>query len=181
MKSDLFWGYFSGSPKTTDHDTPKMTLTTKIIEEAKPGINSQGNPTEKSYKISDSGGLFLLVTPSGGKWWRLKYRYERKEKQLSLGTYPLVSLKEARSQRDTIRALLLDGIDPSYHRQREKMAMLAEEARRLAANRFTLENDGGLSIRLGNRYLALTPSETADLRSFLDINRESIPKEASCP
>ncbi len=158
-----------------------MKLTTKIIEESKPGINPQGNPTEKPYKIWDSGGLFLLVTPAGGKWWRLKYRYESQEKQLSLGTYPLVSLDEARSQRDAFRALLTDGIDPSCHRQKEKMAKLAEEARRLAATRFTLENDGGLSIRLGNRCLALTPSETVELRSFLDANRGSIPKERPCP
>jgi hypothetical protein len=157
-----------------------MKLTTKIIEESKPSINPQGYPTEKPYKIWDSGGLFLLVTPAGGKWWRLKYRYENQEKQLSLGTYPLVSLDEARSQRDALRALLTDGIDPSFHRQKEKMAKLAEEARRLAATRFTLENDGGLSIRLGNRCLALTPTETSELCSFLNSTRKMIPKETLC-
>ena len=148
-----------------------MLLTTKIIEESKPGINPEGNPTEKPYKIWDSGGLFMLVTPSGGKWWRFKYRYEGKEKQLSLGTYPLVSLDEARSQRDAFRALLADGINPSYHRQEENMAKLVEEARRLAKTRFTLEADGGLSIQLDKRCLALTPSETLELRSFLDANQ----------
>lgn len=158
-----------------------MKLTTKIIEESKPGINPQGNPTEKPYKIWDSGGLFLLITLSGEKWWRFKYRYEGKEKQLSLGTYPLVSLNEARSQRDTFRALLANGIDPSYHRQEENMAKLAKEARQLAATRFTLETDGGISIRLGNRRLALTPAETIDLRSFLQANPPENFEEAPCP
>jgi len=69
-----------------------MCLTIKIIKEAQPGINTQGNLTNKPCKIGDSGGLFLLVTPTGGKWWRFKFRYGGKEKQLSLGTYPLVSL-----------------------------------------------------------------------------------------
>lgn len=158
-----------------------MKLTTKIVEESKPGVNLQGNPTEKPYKLWGTGGLFLLVTPAGGKWWRLKYRYENQEKQLSLGTCPLVSLDEARSQRDALRALLTDGIDPSCHRQKEKMAKLAGDARRLAATRFTLENDRGLSILLGSRCLALTPSETVELCSFLDANRGSIPKERPCP
>jgi len=49
----------------------------------------------KPYKLFDASGLFLLVTPSGGKWWRFKYRFAGKEKLLSLGTYPEVSLKEA--------------------------------------------------------------------------------------
>ena len=51
---------------------------------------------EKRYKLYDESGLFLLIVPSGGKWWRIKYRFNRKEKQLSLGAYPKVSLQEAR-------------------------------------------------------------------------------------
>ena len=157
-----------------------MPLTTEIIEEAQPGINTRGNLTDKLYKIGDAGGLFLLVTPTGGKWWRFKYRYDGKEKQLSFGTFPLVSLTEARGKRDAFRALLADGIDPSVHIQAAKMAKLAEETRRLAATRFTLESDGGLSIQLGKRCLALTPAETVELRSFLDSNSKVIPKETPC-
>lgn len=157
-----------------------MPLTTEIIEEAQPGINTRGNLTDKPYKIGDAGGLFLLVTPTGGKWWRFKYRYDGKEKQLSFGTFPLVSLTEARGKRDAFRALLADGIDPSVHIQAAKMAKLAEETRRLAATRFTLESDGGLSIQLGKRCLALTPAETVELRSFLDSNSKVIPKETLC-
>ncbi|MCH8209713.1 MAG: DUF4102 domain-containing protein, partial [Nitrospinae bacterium] len=81
-----------------------MPLTTKIIKNAQPGINAKGNLTDKPYKIGDSGGLFLLVTPAGGKWWRFKYRFLGKENLISLGTYPLVSLTEARAKRDEFRA-----------------------------------------------------------------------------
>jgi len=158
-----------------------MPLTVKIIQEAKPGINPQGNLTNKPYKLGDSGGLFLLVTPAGGKWWRFKYRYGGKEKQISLGTYPLVSLNKARIQRDAFRALLANGLDPSDHRKKENMAKVAQEARRVAATRFTLEPDGGLSIRLGNRRIALTPVETMELQSFLQANPPENLMESLCP
>ncbi len=150
-----------------------MPLTTKIIEEAPPGINNTGIPTNKPYKIYDSGGLFLLIAPAGGKWWRLKYRFGGKEKLISLGTYPLVSLTEARQMRDTYRAMLADGTDPGKLIRDEKAAQRAEEARQLAASRFTLENDGGLSLRLGKRFLSLTPVETAELHTFLDASRRT--------
>jgi Arm DNA-binding domain len=67
----------------------------------------------KPYKLFDSGGLFLLVTPAGGKWWRFKYRFNNKEKLLSLGTYPDISLKAARDRRDQERRKLVDRIDPA--------------------------------------------------------------------
>ena len=65
----------------------------------------------------DGRGLFLLVTDDGGKWWRLKYRFEGKEKQLSLGKYPVVSLVDARSKRDEAKRLLANGINPSEQRK----------------------------------------------------------------
>lgn len=77
-------------------------------------------PREKPYKIAAGLGLFLLVQPSGAKWWRLKYRFRGKEKLISLGVYPQVTLKEACSKRDEARKLLADGIDPSIHRQVQK-------------------------------------------------------------
>jgi integrase len=79
-------------------------------------------PKDKPYKAADGKGLFLLVTPGGGKWWRLKYRYAGKAKLLSLGTYPDVSLKDARDRRDAARKLLADGIDPSENRKAQKSA-----------------------------------------------------------
>jgi hypothetical protein len=79
-------------------------------------------PTEKVQRLADGAGLYLEVSPSGGKWWRMKYRYAGKEKRLSLGTYPSTSLKEARARRDQARKLLAAGTDPSVARQQAKAA-----------------------------------------------------------
>ncbi len=99
-----------------------MPLSDTQIRNAKPGITPGGRTTTKPYKMGDSGGLYLEVAPSGGKWWRFKYRFEGKEKRLSLGTYPDVSLKQARTRRDEARALLAEGIDPGVHRKAIKAA-----------------------------------------------------------
>jgi len=83
-------------------------------------------PGEKPIKKADERGLFLLVQPSGGKLWRLKYRFEGKEKKLGLGRYPDVSLKEARRRRDEAREKLAMGIDPGGEKKRaEAEAILA--------------------------------------------------------
>lgn len=79
-------------------------------------------PKDKPVKLYDRGGLFVLVAPTGGKWWRFKYRYDDKAKLLSLGVYPGVGLKEARERRDAARKLLAAGIDPSAHRKAQKAA-----------------------------------------------------------
>ncbi|MFZ5724748.1 MAG: tyrosine-type recombinase/integrase [Pseudomonadota bacterium] len=84
-------------------------------------------PKEKPQKLADGGGLFLLVTPTGSKWWRLKYRYDGKEKLLSLGVYPDTGLKEAREKRDAARKLLAAGIDPGENRKAVKAARALEE------------------------------------------------------
>ena len=91
-----------------------MALTDTAIKNAK--------PTDKPFKLSDERGLFLLVTPTGGKWWRFKYRYDAKEKMLSVGVYPDVTLKAARDRRDEARTQLADGIDPGEHRKAAKSA-----------------------------------------------------------
>jgi hypothetical protein len=91
---------------------PTMALTNTTIRNAQPGA--------KPVKLYDDRGLFLLVTPSGGKWWRLKYRFDGKEKLLSLGTYPDVGLKEARERRDDAREMLANRIDPSHSRKAQK-------------------------------------------------------------
>jgi hypothetical protein len=70
----------------------------------------------------DERGLFMLMTPSGGRWWRFRYNFAGKEKLLSLGTYQDVLLKAAREARDDARRLLAKGIDPSAARQEEKQA-----------------------------------------------------------
>lgn len=70
-------------------------------------------PTEKDYKLGDSGGLYLLVTKAGGKLWRFKFRVDGKEKKLSFGSYPEISLAQARARREEARKLHANGIDPS--------------------------------------------------------------------
>ena len=82
----------------------------------------RAQPSKKSRKMFDGRGLYLEVAPRGGKWWRLKYRFEGKDKRISLGVYPDVSLKEARQRCEDSRRLLAGGVDPSAHRQALKVA-----------------------------------------------------------
>ncbi|MHB1656045.1 MAG: tyrosine-type recombinase/integrase [Burkholderiales bacterium] len=89
-----------------------MPLTDVAIKNAKPG--------DKSIRLFDGSGLYLEVSPSGGKWWRFKYRYDDKEKRLSLGVYPDVSLKEARQRRDDARKLLTNSVYPAENRKATK-------------------------------------------------------------
>jgi len=77
-------------------------------------------PREKPYKLGDSAGMYLEVTPHGSKLWRLKYRFAGREKRLALGIYPEVSLAEAREKRETARKLLKSGIDPSFAKKEDK-------------------------------------------------------------
>jgi len=91
-----------------------MPLSDTAIRKAK--------PTDKPQKLADGGGLYLLLNKNGSKWWRLKYRFDGKEKLLSLGVYPDTGLAEARSKRDAARKQLAMGIDPGAHRKAEKAA-----------------------------------------------------------
>jgi integrase len=97
-----------------------MPLTAAALRAAK--------PQAKAYKLFDGGGLYLEVSPAGGKWWRWKYRYGGKEKRLSLGVYPEVSLKVARQKRDAVRQQLAAGIDPGQTRKAEKLAQGGAES-----------------------------------------------------
>jgi len=91
-----------------------MALTDTAVRNAK--------PREKQYKITDGRGLFLLIAPGGGKWWRFRYRFDGKTKEISLGVYPDITLKEARERRDEARNLVANAIDPSAHRQAARQA-----------------------------------------------------------
>lgn len=77
-------------------------------------------PKDKSYKMGDSGGLYLFVTPAGGKLWRVKFRIAGKEKVLSLGNWPAVSLAAARKERDKAKEALAVGLDPAREKQQAK-------------------------------------------------------------
>ncbi len=97
-----------------------MALTDAKARNAKPG--------EKQVKLFDGDGLFLLVTPAGGKWWRFKYRFGGKEKLLALGTYPEVSLADARQRREDARKLLANGVDPGAVKKAQKAARADSDA-----------------------------------------------------
>lgn len=88
------------------------TLSDTQIRNAKPG--------DKPTRLYDDRGLYLEVSPQGGKWWRLKYSFDGKQKLLSLGTYPDTSLKVVREKRDQARRLMAQGVDPSAARRAEK-------------------------------------------------------------
>lgn len=99
-----------------------MTLTVFDVKNAK--------PQTKNYTLKDERGLYLEVSTSGGKWWRLRYTFNGKENRLSLGTYPDISLKDARERRDEFRTMIAKGIDPSRKRKYEQLE---------ASGAFTLE------------------------------------------
>ncbi|BET60628.1 tyrosine-type recombinase/integrase [Yersinia pseudotuberculosis] len=79
-------------------------------------------PIDKAYKLTDGGGMYLLVKPNGSKYWRLKYRFVGKEKMLSIGVYPDVSLADARQKRDEARKVLAAGGDPGEVKKADKLA-----------------------------------------------------------
>jgi integrase len=102
-----------------------MPLTDAAIRGAKPGATT--------LKLSDSGGLQLWITPSGGKLWHLAYRWNAKQKKLSIGIYPAVSLLEARKRREEAKALLASGIDPSQQKAEERARKANAEATTFAS------------------------------------------------
>lgn len=93
-------------------------------------------PQEKDYKLTDGDGMYLLVAATGGKRWRLKYRFGGKEKLLALGTYPDISLQEARNKRHEARNLLAHNIDPGDTRKALKQAK--QEREEIAENSFEI-------------------------------------------
>jgi len=87
--------------------------------------NAKCPPGKARLRITDGLGLYLEVLPAGGRYWRLKYRHQGKEKRLGLGVYPAVTLAKARKERDNARALLETGQDPSEARKESKAAQVA--------------------------------------------------------
>lgn len=120
----------------------------------------------KVRKLHDGGGLLLWVCEDGRKFWRFRYWLGGKEKSLSLGAYPDISIGEARALRDGLREQLKSGLDPSEQRKLAKV-----EANKLAhyRNQFrlALSDDGALSIETSSRALNLTRPQTDTLRTFL--------------
>lgn len=126
-------------------------------------------PSEKPFKVSDSHGLYLLVNPGGSRLWYLKYRISinRKESRLGLGAYPDVSLADARQQRDGIRKLLAQNINPAQHRIADKAARAPEKTFKHVA----------LSWHKSNRAW----SENHSARPLASMNNHIFPKIGHLP
>ncbi len=96
-----------------------MALTIKEIDNAK--------PDSKPYKLADGGGLCLFVAPTGAKLWRWRYRFDGKEKTMSFGEYPVVTLKDARERHYAARKTLAAGVDPMAERKAKSEAQERED------------------------------------------------------
>ncbi len=97
-----------------------MPLTDIQIRSAKPAAKPQ--------RLFDGGGLYIEISPKGGKLWRMKYRFGAKEKRLSFGVYPAVGLKDARAMREDAKAILAHGIDPGEQKKAQKAARVEHNA-----------------------------------------------------
>jgi integrase len=125
-----------------------MPLTDVTVRTAK--------PRDKTYKLFDSGGLYVELTPAGGKRWRWKYRVAGREKLLSMGVYPDVTLAAARARRDDARKLLASGVDPSVHRQAAKVAQAESAANsfEVVAREWFLKHQSGWVESHSSRVIA---------------------------
>lgn len=101
---------------------PKLVLPLSDLK-----IN-KAKPQEKEYCLFDGGGLYLAVTPSGGKLWRIKYRFEGKNKLLHLGAYPVITLAEARQKLLDTKRTIASGVDPGAVKKAQKQSRLEKEA-----------------------------------------------------
>lgn len=127
-------------------------------------------PKAKSYKLSDGHQLYLLVTPKGSKLWRMNYKYDSRQKTLSIGPYPLIGLKEARAKRDEARKLLFDGKDPNTEKRLKKEA-------RLASARNTFE-------KIAREWHALSKSQWAKKHAadvIRSLERDVFPNMGNLP
>lgn len=110
-------------------------------------------PMAKPYKLSDGGGMYLLVRPDGARYWRLDYRFAGKRRTLALGIYPAITLASARARRDEARSALANGIDPGLAKKAAKRtAKLSSENTFEAVAREWIGNQRG---RLAPRYCSL--------------------------
>ena len=148
-----------------------MALSDTAIRSAKAG--------PKEVKLSDEKGLYLTVTPAGGKLWRFKYRFESKEKKLSFGSYPEVPLKEARRRRDEARSHVANGVDPSVLKKAEQAAK-GERLRNtfdgVAEDYLThMERDGREASTVGKaRWLYGLMKDSLGQRPIADIKPSEI-------
>jgi hypothetical protein len=136
-------------------------LTVDEIERAMPG--------DKPIRLFDGGGLHMKILPSGGKVWRIKYRFRGRENLLSLGAYPAVSISDARERLGTAKKLLAQGGDPAVVRREQKARAtgdrLAQEDGSKVHIAFAL--DGGVEIWKGRAVVRLKSDEAQAVKGLL--------------
>ena len=132
------------------------------------------------FKMADGGGMYLQVMPSGSKYWPPKYRIGGREKKISLGAYPDVSLEEAQSRHAQARQLRAGGVNPSIQRKKCLATERADYVGQRETTRFTVDSEGALCVYAGDKFLPMTAAETTELRAFLDATRNLTSKVERC-
>ena len=136
-------------------------------------------PIEKSYRTSDGQGLFIEVKPNGSKLWKMAYRFDGKQKLLSFGAYPAVSLAKAREKRTEAKALLADGIDPNAKKKEERetqIAMTENTFGNIASeviNKKEREGKAASTVKKLNWYLSLAEPDLGS-RPVIDIKSPEV-------
>lgn len=120
-----------------------MALTDTAVRQAK--------PSGKNYTLKDSGGLALFVGPKGAKQWHFRFYWLGKQSRISLGVYPAVSLKEARTARDEARALVAQGVDPRSNRREARLAASASTENSFRSVYTDWRAFRGLSLKVGRQ------------------------------
>ncbi|MGY9106061.1 MAG: tyrosine-type recombinase/integrase, partial [Alphaproteobacteria bacterium] len=148
-----------------------MSLTVSALNAAKPAT--------KPYKLFDGKGLYLSVQPTGTKIWRLKYRFDGKEKKLALGAYPEIGLKDARAKRDSTKSLLAVGTDPGEQKRLEKLERAYRSANtfRAVAEEYIgkRERDGLAGVTISkSRWLLRLLSPAIGTRPIAEISAQEL-------
>ena len=126
-------------------------------------------PTNKPYKVFIGDGIYLHVRPNGKKYWRLKYHLNGKENVYSLGVFPKVSLDTAKAARESVRAIIQEGINPAIARREARLKHMFHPP----LFRLGLSINGALTIETDTNVLTLTYPQTQALQAFLTANNEN--------
>jgi Arm DNA-binding domain len=138
-----------------------MSLNDDAVRNAKPGT--------KPKRTFDGGGLYLEVSPAGGKLWRCRYHFGGKQNAIALGVYPAVGLEDARKARDGVRQLLAQGIDPAQVRRQEKARDKSEHLAAMDAStvKVSASINGTVEIWKGRAVMCLSSEEARAVKALL--------------
>lgn len=133
-------------------------------------------PREKSYKLSDGKCLYLLIHPSGRKYWRMSYRRSDKESTLSGGTYPEVSLSSAREWRNAMQKLIDAGVNPNERKQEQRKQI--QPSKSITPKlKFIMNDHAGMTIETYSNRVILSEVQVIALKAFLNAMPISIQRE----